>query len=84
MLHPYVAYKLAKYVDTPEVDGIFISCTNFPTLEIIEALKENAGKPVVTSNQASMVIALKMMGIKEKIRGFGSLLESTFLKEPSP
>lgn len=78
LLHPSVAYKLAKNVDTPEADGIFISCTNFRTIEIIEALEKNAGKPVVTSNQASMAIALKMMGIREKIIGFGSLLERYF------
>jgi maleate isomerase len=74
LLHPSTAYKLAKSVDTGDADGIFISCTNFRTIEIIEALEENTGKPVVTSNQASMAMALKVMGIKEKIGGFGALL----------
>lgn len=78
LLHPSVAYKLAKDVDTPDSDGIFISCTGFRTIEIIEALEENTGKPVVTSNQASMAMALRMMNIREKIRGFGSLLENYF------
>jgi len=75
LLTPAIAYKLAMDVDTREADGIFISCTNFRTVEIIEALEKNSGKPVVTSNQASMAMALRMMGIKEKITGFGSLLE---------
>jgi maleate isomerase len=74
---PYVAYRLAKDVDTPDADGIFISCTGFRTIEIIEALEENTGKPVITSNQASMAIALRMMGINEKIKGFGSLLNKS-------
>lgn len=74
LLHPSTAYKLAKSVDTGDADGIFISCTNLRTIEIIEALEENTGKPVVTSNQASMAMALKVMGIKEKIPGFGALL----------
>lgn len=78
LLHPSVAYKLAKDADTPDSDGIFISCTGFRTIEIIEALEENIGKPVVTSNQASMAMALRMMNLKEKIRGLGSLLESYF------
>jgi maleate isomerase len=47
-------------------------------VEIIEALEKNLGKPVVTSNQASMAMALRVMGIKEKVIGFGSLLEGSF------
>jgi maleate isomerase len=78
LLQPSVAYKLARDTDTPDADGIFISCTGFRTIEIIEELERDTGKPVVTSNQASMAMALKMMGIKEKIRGFGSLLEGSF------
>jgi maleate isomerase len=75
LLEPAVAYKLAQDVDSKEAEGIFISCTNFRTIEIIQALEENAGKPVVTSNQASVAIALRTMGIKEKIKGYGMLLE---------
>lgn len=78
LLEPSVAYNLAQDVDTPEADGIFISCTNFRTVEIIEALEKNMGKPVVTSNQASMAMALRVMGIKERVIGFGSLLEGSF------
>ncbi len=75
LLYPSVAYKLARNVDTPDADGIFISCTNFRTIEIIEELEINSNKPVVSSNQASMAMALHKMGIKEKIRCFGSLFE---------
>lgn len=75
LLDPSVAYKLAQDVNSREAEGIFISCTNFRTIEIIEALEKNLGKAVVTSNQASMAMALRLMGIREKIIGFGSLLE---------
>jgi maleate isomerase len=78
LLEPSMAYNLAQDVDTPEADGIFISCTNFRTVEIIEALEKNMGKPVVTSNQASMAMALRVMGIKERVIGFGSLLQGSF------
>jgi maleate isomerase len=76
LLPPAVAYRLALEVNSREAEGIFISCTNFRTLEIIGALEKNLGKPVVTSNQASMAMALRVMGIREKIFGFGSLLEN--------
>lgn len=72
---PSTAYRLAREVDKPEADGIFISCTNFRTVEIIDKLEEDLGKPVVTSNQASMWGALKTTGIKKSPRGYGQLLE---------
>ena len=53
-LTPYSAYKTARDIDTQEADGIFISCTNWRTIEIIEEIEADTGKPVVTSNQASM------------------------------
>jgi maleate isomerase len=36
----------------PSVDGVFLSCTNLPTLPVIEALEQALGKPVMSSNQA--------------------------------
>ena len=71
-LTPYSAYKTARDIDTQEADGIFISCTNWRTIEIIEELEADTGKPVVTSNQASMWMALKIMGVFG-IEGYGKL-----------
>ncbi|USS40046.1 aspartate/glutamate racemase family protein [Thermococcus aggregans] len=67
-------YKLVREIDTPESDGIFISCTDFKTVEILELLEEDLGKPVVSSNQATMWKLLRLSGLKTKIRGFGALL----------
>jgi maleate isomerase len=47
-------------------------------VEIIEALEKNTGKPVITSNQATLAMALRTMGVKEKVRGFGTLLEGSY------
>lgn len=71
-LAPWISYRLAKEVFKSEADGIFISCTNFRTLEIIEKLEREFGKPVVTSNQASIWATLRT--IKESIEGYGKLL----------
>ncbi|HSF01668.1 MAG TPA: aspartate/glutamate racemase family protein, partial [Solirubrobacterales bacterium] len=73
---PQVAYRLAREVDRPEVDCLFISCTNFPTMPIIAPLERDAGKPVVTSNQATIWDSLRRAGVRERIPGFGRLLES--------
>lgn len=43
----------------PEVDAVFLSCTNLRTLDIIDDLEQTLGKPVVSSNQA---LAWQMAG----------------------
>jgi maleate isomerase len=71
---PTVAYHLGREVvrSVSDVDGLFISCTNFRTFEIIESLSLDLGKPVITSNQASLWMALKMGGIPSSLWGLTS------------
>ena len=56
-----------------EADTIFVSCTNLPALNLIDGLERRHGRPVVTSNQASLWAALRDSGVKE-ITGYGELL----------
>ena len=70
-----VAFRLAREVDSPEAQGIFISCTNFATLPIIALLERDAGKPVVTSVQATAWALLRALSIRDQIPGYGVLLE---------
>ncbi len=65
---------LAKEVDRPEAQAIFISCSNLRTLEIIESLERDLGKPVVTSNQASLWSMLRLVGDPRGVPGAGRLL----------
>jgi len=67
-------YRFAKKLFVPEADGIFISCTDFPSLEILQALENDIGKPVVSSNQALMWKMLQVARVHESMKGFGSLL----------
>jgi len=69
-------YKLAKEVFISNADGLFLSCTDLRTLDIIEALEYDLNKPVVSSNQATMWMMLRKVGIKEPIRGYGGLLNN--------
>ncbi len=71
---PTVAYKLARIVDGPEAQGLLISCTNLRTLEIIEKLERDLGKPVVTSVQATVWAALRQIAAGEPLPGWGRLL----------
>jgi maleate isomerase len=68
---------LVAEVDRAEAQAIFISCTNFRTLEIIEPLEQTLGKPVVTSTSASMWRMLRRLGDRRDIPGGGRLLQET-------
>lgn len=64
---------LAREVDRPGAQAVFISCSNLRTLEIVESLEQALGKPVVTSNQASMWGMLRLVGDRRAIPGAGRL-----------
>ena len=74
-VRPVDVYKFARTADTPEADGMFISCTAFRALEIAELLEREIGKPVVTSNSASIWYALRKVGVDDTIDGYGQLLQ---------
>ena len=65
--------ELVRAVNTPEAEGIFISCTNFATLPKIDALEKEIGKPVITANQATFWATLRKMGVKDQGSGSGRL-----------
>jgi maleate isomerase len=57
--------ELAKENDTPEADGIFLSCTNTTQIEAVAAIEQALGKPVVNSNQAVLWGCMKRL--KQKL-----------------
>ena len=65
-----------KNVAKTEADGLFISCTDFASINFIENLEEELNKPVFTSNTATLWDALRMINCNKKIIGFGSLLSN--------
>lgn len=67
------AYRLALEADSPEADAVFISCTNFRSLEVLDALEQDLGKPVVSANQATMWDLLRLAGVRPYREGCGSL-----------
>jgi maleate isomerase len=67
-------YNLIREIDHPNADGIFISCTDFKTVELLDILESDFGKKVISSNQATMWKLLRLSGMKTPVCGFGSLL----------
>jgi maleate isomerase len=63
----------ALAVDTLEAEALFISCTALPALGAIDEIEARTGKPVVTSNQASIWAMLRYAGLGDGIEGYGQL-----------
>lgn len=72
---PDAIYRLVKEIDCPEAEAIFISCTDFRAVEAIEWIEKDFGKPVISSNQATMWKMLQLCGVQKGVKGFGRLLE---------
>ena len=54
--------EMAKMVDSPNADAIFLSCTALPAVSVIPQIEAAIGKPVITSNQAMIWMALRLAG----------------------
>ena len=66
---------LVDEVMRPDTEAIFISCSNFRTLEIVDGIEQKYGKPVVTSNASMMWAMLRLMNDKRDVPGAGRLFK---------
>jgi maleate cis-trans isomerase len=73
---PEDVLAFAPGVCRPEADALLCSCTAWRSVEVVDALERRTGKPVVTSNQASIWAAFGKAGIARPVSGFGRLLAS--------
>lgn len=74
----HASYKIAKrlYAEGRDADGIFVPCPRWPTITDVQLPEDEIGKPVVTSSLACIWYAMKLIDIKEDVRGFGRLMVS--------
>jgi maleate isomerase len=68
------ALALGRAADVPTAEAVLISGTGLPTAGIVEPLERALGKPVVTSQAATLWRALGMLGVGAPVRGYGHLL----------
>ncbi|AAK43043.1 maleate cis-trans isomerase [Saccharolobus solfataricus] len=60
-----------------DYDGVFISCTNLRTFEILSRLEKETKKPVISSNSATLWETLYKINLNIKVRELGHLFEIT-------
>jgi maleate cis-trans isomerase len=68
------AYRLARSVDRPEAQAVFLSGTGMPTGSVLDMLEADLQKPVISSNSAMMWLALRACRVNQPVAGFGRLL----------
>lgn len=68
------ARGLARSADVAAADAVLISGTGLPTVGVLDALEQELGKPVLSSNQASLWRALRLADVRAAVPGFGRLL----------
>lgn len=66
------AHARSVFAEAP-ADALLLSCTDFPTLPLIEPLEAALGVPVVSSNTATLWRALRLAGIQDTLPGGGRL-----------
>ena len=71
---PERAYSLGRQVDVPAAQAVFLSGVGMPTIETLQVLEQDLGKPVLSSASAMMWNALRIAGVNAPLAGFGSLL----------
>ena len=79
---PEVIIDFASRACHPDAEALFCSCTAWRSMEAVDELERRTGRPVVTSNQATIWATFRRLGIVRPERGYGRLLDS--LVAPSP
>jgi len=74
----HASYKIAKrlYTKQRDADGVFIACPRWPTLSDVALLEQEISRPVVTSSLACIWYAMKLINVKENVKGYGRLMAS--------
>jgi len=71
---PERAYALGRQVDHPDAQALFLSGVGMPTVDAIDLLERDLGKPVVSSATAMMWNALRIIGVRDRAADGGRLL----------
>jgi len=76
-LAPQDVFEFAQDVwQNQKADGMFLSCTNLPTIEILARLENSFGVPVISSNSATAWACLRLLKIEAGIEDYGTLLDN--------
>lgn len=68
------AYALARQVDHADAQAVFLSGVGMPTINALNLLERDLGKPVISSASAMMWNALRIIRVNASLKDGGQLL----------
>ena len=71
---PDYIYDYAHALDRPDADAVLLSCGALRSIDVVDAIEQSLGKPVICSNQAMLWDCLRQAGIDDRLSGLGRLL----------
>jgi maleate cis-trans isomerase len=71
---PEMIAQTVRELDSPEVECFLLSCMDLPTLDLIQELEAETGKPVITSVTCTLWQSLQRAGIEGGMPKGGRLL----------
>lgn len=75
---PSRVYDLIKDADHPDAEAILLLATDIRSIEVIQTLEDELGKPVISTNTCLMWKALNLAGVNDPIDGYGRLLAGDY------
>jgi maleate isomerase len=76
--------RIAQEDICSDADGVFLSCTNIHSPEVIDSLERMIGRPVITSNQAVLWYTLRACGQTDDVACLGRLFQHDLLSTLRP
>lgn len=64
---------ILRVAEESACDGVFVSCSNLRTLDVLQTTEDRLGIPVISSNQALAWHMLRLAGVEESRPGAGRL-----------
>jgi len=71
---PEYIIKYAHAIDRPDADCVLLSCGALRSIDVVDQIEQELGKPVICSNQAMLWDCLRLAGVEDRLEGLGRLL----------
>jgi maleate isomerase len=75
------AYELGRRTDRADADAIVMPGGNWPSMQVVERLERELGKPVLANNAVSLWAGLRLLKRRDSISGYGQLLRDHLREE---
>ncbi len=62
-------------VDHPDAEAVVVSCTALQAVSVVPELERSLGKPIITSNQASLWMIMRLAGMDHTVSKGGRLFQ---------